>query len=141
MELIVNNKDLLSKKSVPVKFGTDLSFEISQMNKIMNELGGVGLSAIQVGDARRFFITNTYLIIDIPTVVINPIIDFYSNGKERLEEGCLSFPNQYKEVSRSSFIHVKYYNENWEEQELYLRGIESRVFQHEYDHLYGITIF
>lgn len=140
LKLIIAPNKVLKSISVPVQFGADISNEINQMKKILLENGGIGLSAPQVGINQTYFIMNTEFIENNIVTVINPIIDYSSHLKEKLEEGCLSFPDKFVNVNRSTTIHVKYYNENWEEQSMYLSGIKARIFQHEYDHLIGKCI-
>lgn len=54
-------------------------------------------------------------------------------------EGCLSYPGKYVQKRRWRKIVVKYFNGK-ETVEEALEGMESRIFQHEYDHLLGKTI-
>lgn len=140
---IITDIKTLHKKSVPVEFGTDLSLIIQDMKKTMKYYNGVGLSAPQINIHQRFFIMNPSIFnFDSNIItVINPEIDYYSTNTDRLEEGCLSFPDKYKMVSRNKMIHVKYYDENWKEHSKYLRNISARIFLHEFDHLNGKTIF
>ncbi len=60
-------------------------------------------------------------------------------GKESMGEGCLSYPGKYVQKRRWRKIVVKYFNGK-ETVEEALEGMESRIFQHEYDHLLGKTI-
>lgn len=140
IQLIISPNKVLKSISVPVQFGTDISNEINQMKKILLENGGVGLSAPQVGINQTYFIMNTEFVENNIVTVINPKIDYLSHLKEKLEESCLSFSDKIVSVNRSTTIHVRYYNEKWEEQSMYLSGIKARIFQHEYDHLIGKCI-
>ena len=54
-------------------------------------------------------------------------------------EGCLSFPDQFVNVSRPDKIDVIYEDEEGKEHKIKLQGFPSRVFQHELDHLNGIN--
>ena len=55
------------------------------------------------------------------------------------DEGCLSFPDIIKNISRPDRIVVKYEDENKNNHKIKLEGFASRVFQHEYDHMQGIV--
>lgn len=99
---------------------------------------GVGLAAPQVGINLQFFIT----AISHMNVVINPAIVGYSKKMETGREGCLSFPDRdYIQVARNVEIAVCYTNRAGNQVSKKLNGFEARVFQHEYDHLYGRCIY
>jgi peptide deformylase len=109
------------------RFVADL-FETMQASK------GVGLAANQVGVARRVAVVETD---DTRLVLINPVI-LESEGRDSAEEGCLSIPEVYAEVTRPARIQVaatgldgKRYT--WEGE-----GLAARAVQHEIDHLDGI---
>ena len=69
---------------------------------------------------------------DIPFV--NPEI-LEEEGEERCDEGCLSFPDVYEEVTRPSKIRVRYLDEQGENHDEIVEGFLARVFSHEIDHL------
>lgn len=99
---------------------------------------GIGLAANQIGMDKRVFVMS---VNNKAYHCFNPeIIEF---GVELLEynEGCLSFPNQRCEIIRPDKILVKYYNAYGVETIEWLDGLASRCFQHELDHLNGITMF
>ena len=54
-----------------------------------------------------------------------------------MDEGCLSWPGLWLKVKRPIWIEVEYENENGEHTKNKLKGLEARVFQHEYDHMEG----
>ena len=70
--------------------------------------------------------------------VINPEI-VSQEGKEEMEEGCLSFPGIYGTIERATKIRVRYRDLDWEAKDLDLEGFVARVFQHEFDHLNGVV--
>ena len=72
------------------------------------------------------------------TAVYNPEILFQSEETVTLEEGCLTFPALFFHVTRPEAVQVKFQNRKGEEQILELSGMDSRVFQHETDHLNGV---
>ena len=54
-----------------------------------------------------------------------------------IDEGCLSFPGLWVKVNRPETIEVEYEDENGEKVQRELYGLQSRIFQHEYDHMEG----
>ena len=101
----------------------------------MKELGGIGLSANQVGINTQFFTMGLDILrIDI----FNPKI-ISSSGKTTLEEGCLSFPGIFLKIERPLSIEVEYQNVLGEYIRTNLTGLTARIFLHEYDHMLGKT--
>ena len=56
------------------------------------------------------------------------------------EEGCLSLPGEFGNVSRAKRVVVKYQDENGKQEERELSDLDARVVQHEIDHLNGILL-
>ncbi len=98
---------------------------------------GLGIAAPQIGQSMRMCIVkmNGRLM-----PMVNPEITFRSTEKEYAEEGCLSLPNIWLQVPRSTSITVKYLDGKGKEQERMLRDMDARVVQHEVDHLDGKLI-
>ncbi len=69
--------------------------------------------------------------------MINPMI-IKSEGEVVEEEGCLSVPDIYSQVKRSSKVTVKALNENGDPIKITKEGLTARALQHEIDHLDGI---
>jgi peptide deformylase len=129
--ILATKTDIL--KTLPDKSVIDAMFELMQAEK------GIGLAAPQVGLSQRFFImANTNLKYE-DRVFINPEIIKYSEEKKSFKEGCLSFRGQYRETNRPEKIQVKYTNMLGDTIERGFIGIWSICFQHELDHLNGIT--
>jgi len=99
---------------------------------------GVGLAANQVGDNRRCIMISTQ---HFRTFMINPEIKKRSKQTVMSEEGCLSFPGQQTTVPRSKQITVEWTTLQGKKKNQKFRGLESRVIQHEIDHLDGIVLF
>lgn len=125
----------------PVKdfdFSGDINAEelSNNMYDLMIKLGGVGLSANQVGLNVKMFVMGWD---DARLNVFNPEIVKYTGKDILMDEGCLSFPGVYMKVKRPGSVHVKFQNElgKWKE-EVY-SGITARIFLHEYDHMIGKT--
>ena len=98
---------------------------------------GIGLAANQCGIEVRVFVIGTEAF---DMVCINPEILEVSEEVEKGDEGCLSFPFIYLKIKRPKKIKVKYSNQLGELIEVELIGMTARCFQHEMDHLNGISI-
>lgn len=114
---------------------------VQNMFITMYKSEGVGLSANQVGVPLRIFVMDTSNSGQKRAVFINPVIVEINDDVERYREGCLSFPNVFAYVNRRKTLYVKALNENGEVFERQLEGIDAICFQHEYDHLDGITFY
>ncbi len=111
---------------------------LDDMIDTMYAAPGVGLSAIQVGVAKRMIVIDTSKNSVISNIkMINPEIIWESDESQSNEEGCLSFPDQYVEILRSKEIKVKYISENKESKTSNFKGFEAVIIQHEIDHLDG----
>ena len=107
----------------------------NKMLPYMRSLNGIGLSANQVGIARSFFVMDC----GTPKVIVNPEILKSVGPDVDMVEGCLSFPKLGLEVARPMGVIVQYTNQHREVIVEQLTGLEARCFQHEFDHLSGIT--
>ena len=133
--------------SVVTKFDRKLAKLVDKMLKTMYNEDGVGLAAPQVGINQRI------VVIDVdypneryendkesgynPIVMINPVI-VHREGEMESAEGCLSFPQVYFTVKRSSKIAFKYHDINGKEHRGQAEGdLFCRCIQHEIDHLDG----
>ncbi len=110
---------------------------IKDMLAAMEEANGVGLAAPQVGETVRVCIA---LVGGKITPLINPEITWKSKETAIDEEGCLSLPNVWLPIVRSTGITVTYLDEKGKEQERKLQDFDARVVQHEVDHLEGVLI-
>jgi peptide deformylase len=115
----------------------------SRMNELTARLkltmklySGIGLSANQCGVKERVFVIGTD---QFQMVCINPRIISYSAEETKRKEGCLSSPGLFVTIPRSNSIDVEYYTELGELKQLTLDGVTAQCFQHELDHLNGIT--
>lgn len=105
---------------------------------------GCGLAAPQIGVTSRVLVVDgTGMAEDMPylkdfkRVMINPVILEESDQKCDYNEGCLSVPNVYYDVTRPKSIKVEYYNENLEKVVEELDKFDARMVQHEISHLDG----
>lgn len=120
---------VFSDKEEPL-FITNVLFEK------MQELGGVGLSANQLGLNYKIFVMG---LDNIRFNVFNPKIIEYSKEESSFSEGCLTYPGISIDIRRPIWIEVEYQNINSGTIRERLSGLTARVFQHEYDHMMGIT--
>ena len=99
----------------------------------------VGLAAPQLGIMTRVFVIGNPGDPDSVVGVFNPIIVDYDEEKVTYEEGCVSYPGMFLKVKRAKQIRVRYRGWDGELGTTPYTGYTARVFQHEYDHLNGIT--
>jgi peptide deformylase len=109
------------------------------MAETMYDEPGIGLAATQVGVSVRLIVMD----VDWPDegernlrMLLNPEI-VHAEGKQVLEEGCLSVPDFTAEVERAAGVTVRGRSLDWEELEFEAEGLEAACFQHEIDHLDG----
>ena len=136
LEIKEYGEPVLREKALPVEEITPeiLNF-IKDMAETMYADSGVGLAAPQVGVSKRIILVDGEE--DGLIVLINPVI-IKSEGEVVAEEGCLSVPDIYSQVKRSSKVTVKALNEKGESIEITNEGLIARALQHEIDHLDGI---
>lgn len=111
---------------------------VKNMQESLIAYKGLGLAATQVGSDLAVFIVKEPDKNEI-IPVINPKI-IKKEGKEKREEGCLSFPELYLDIERATRIRMVFVDIEGKEKELELEGILARAAQHEIDHLNGILI-
>ena len=111
---------------------------IDEMFNIMYREAGIGLAAPQVDLGKRIVVVDTGEDRNGKMALVNPVIKERSDSTEPFDEGCLSVPGIYSEVTRPFSILISGYNRNGKEVEFEADGINARVLQHELDHLDGI---
>jgi len=109
---------------------------INNMAETMYAAPGIGLAAIQVGIDKRIIVIDISENQDDLQVFVNPEIT-ERDGTQVREEGCLSVPDIYAEVTRAESITVKYLDQNGEPVVLNTDGLLAACIQHEIDHLDG----
>ena len=117
----------------------DFIAKVNEMIETMRNADGIGLAAPQIGILGRFFVCldfSTEERVD-SLVLINPVIT-EKKGRVESKEGCLSIPGFYEYVYRYEEIEVKALDLKGKEIVYCPTGLQSVVFQHEYDHLDGI---
>ena len=111
-----------------------------KMMQIMIKAPGVGLAANQIGILKQIvtiFFVEQETKKETQYTLFNPNIVSYSQEKIVMEEGCLSLPEQFAEIERPQNIVVEYLDENNKQKTKEVSGVESRILQHEIDHLSG----
>ncbi|PHK96648.1 peptide deformylase [Pseudoroseomonas rhizosphaerae] len=110
-----------------------------RMLATMYKAPGIGLAAPQIGELLRL------VVIDLqpddrpePYVMVNPEIVAESDQLAAREEGCLSLPNQYAEVTRPAEVKVRWQALDGSRQEMTAGGLLATCVQHEIDHLNGV---
>ena len=107
---------------------------IEDMVETMHAAPGVGLAANQVGIARRVAVVDAD---DDRFAMIDPVI-LEAEGRATAEEGCLSIPEIYGDVSRPERVVVEATDEHGHRYRKEATGLKARAIQHEIDHLDGI---
>ena len=136
--LISSEDQLLHQKIKKCSYNLDRSKLSYTLNENMFHHNGVGLSANQIGIEERVFVMMVDLETQETITCFNPKIIKESKDEVVMEEGCLSYPELYLEISRPSSIIIKYEDEGKNKIKTKLEGFIARVFQHEYDHMEGI---
>jgi peptide deformylase len=108
-----------------------------EMLDLMKASNAIGLAGNQVGLLRRVFVMRTADGREFGC--FNPWIMLGDNDLVEAEEGCLSFPNLWLKVQRHKKITAAYLDNTGKQCIIELEGIDSRCFQHELDHLDGVT--
>ena len=103
----------------------------------MRAKNGIGLSANQIGIGARVFTMYADVKEKDIMVCFNPKIMAVSEEQILMDEGCLSWPGLWLKVRRPEGIEVTYEDAKGELHEKAMFGLESRIFQHEYDHMEG----
>ena len=109
--------------------------------KLMLAENGIGLAANQVGITKRFFAIGheSFDTFQKHAIIWNPQVINSSIEKVIDVEGCLSFKDVFVKVERPKTIEVQYETTQGNTEFAKLDGMESKCFQHELDHLDGIT--
>ena len=134
--LTLGNETLKKPSILVADFDKKLQDFIQAMYDTMHTGNGIGLAAPQVGSLIRAFVCRVSG--DMPRVFINPEILETSNDLATYEEGCLSIPGVYADVTRSAHITVQAWNEKGKPFTMDADGLLATVIQHEYDHLNGV---
>lgn len=135
------NKRLFQRSTEIVVFDDELGKLLDNMYETMLAKGGIGLAAIQVGRPVRAFIIN--LINENEIQDKNDLIEFINpvflskQGETTYQEGCLSVPGFFEEVTRANEIIIEFYDRFGNKKTLEAKELLAVALQHENDHLDG----
>ena len=139
--ILTEPNKLLRQISQPVERVEDAERELmNDMLETMYAANGIGLAAIQIGVPKRIIVMDLSKEENkkLPMYFVNPLIIKKNEEKTIYEEGCLSVPNQFAEIQRSSKCEIEYLDFNGNKQNLEAEGLLATCIQHEMDHLEGI---
>jgi peptide deformylase len=113
---------------------------MDDMLETMYDAPGIGLAAPQVGVLKRIIVVDVSKDPDAPKPMqlVNPEIVWASDELNEYEEGCLSLPDHYSQVTRPARVRVRYMDRDGETQEIETDGLLATCLQHEIDHLDGV---
>ena len=104
-------------------------------------LAGIGLAAPQLGILQRLIVLDCEKeegATPRPTVMFNPEILAVSDETNVYDEGCLSIPEQFGEVTRPAEVQIRWIDADGDEKEAGFDGLWATCVQHEIDHLNGV---
>lgn len=141
LPILIAPHPLLRARARPVRpeDQAQLRTLLPRMYATMYDAPGIGLAAPQVGVSLRVAVVD--LMPDdapSPVTLINPEIIAVGEAWATREEGCLSLPGQYADVSRPSRVRVRYQDEQGATHEIEAEGLYAACLQHEIDHLDGV---
>ena len=139
--ILIHPDPRLKKVCPPVPEVTDEFRRLADdMLQTMYDAPGVGLAAPQVGVLARLFVMDCVKdegAAARPMVLINPEVTWASEETNVHEEGCLSIPEQYAEVTRPARIRMRWTDLSGAVREEEFGGLWATCAQHELDHLNG----
>ncbi|PWC75758.1 peptide deformylase [Azospirillum sp. TSH64] len=141
LPILVAPHPILKRKAQPVaEVDARVVKLMDDMVETMYDAAGIGLAAPQVGVLDRVIVVDVHEKGEPPNPIrlANPEIVWSSDEKAVCEEGCLSVPEQYADVTRPVRIRVRYLDEKNQPQEIEADGMLATCIQHEIDHLNGV---
>lgn len=143
LPIVKHANEILRVTCEPIAQVTDeVRALMDDMLDTMYDAPGVGLAALQVGDCRRIVVLDCIREAEEdekrPMFFANPEIIWVSDEQAEYEEGCLSIPGIYENVSRPAECKVKFLDYDGAAQEIHCKDFLATVIQHEVDHLNGV---
>ncbi len=139
--ILIHPDPRLKKPCAPVaRITPEIETLAADMLATMYDAPGVGLAAPQVGVLSRICVLDCEKDPDAPRrplVMVNPEIVWRSEALSTYEEGCLSIPDQYAEVTRPAEVRVRWLGLDGRTDEREFEGLWATCAQHEIDHLDG----
>ncbi|MGN7868874.1 peptide deformylase [Paracoccus sp. 22332] len=140
--ILIHPDPRLKKVCEPVaRITPEIETLAADMLATMYDAPGVGLAAPQVGVLSRVFVMDATRDPEAerrPMVLVNPEITWTSEEPNTYEEGCLSIPNQYADVTRPRQVGLRWLGLDGKTHEQEFDGLWATCAQHELDHLDGI---
>ena len=132
-----NGDEILRKRSREVEVVDEKIKQIlADMVETLHSYNGVGLAGPQIGLLKRLVVIDLYDEKG-PIKLVNPKI-VKQKGEQEVEEGCLSFPNQFAKIIRPAEIVIEALDENGKKIKIKGEGLLAQAISHELDHLDGI---
>ena len=129
--------EILRKKAREVDDVNDRIKEIlNDMVDTLHKYNGVGLAGPQIGILKRIIVIDLYDGKE-PLKLVNPKI-IKQKGEQEVEEGCLSFPNEFAKIIRPAEVVIEALNEKGKKIKITGKGLLAQALSHEIDHLDGI---
>ncbi|WP_223421400.1 peptide deformylase [Tateyamaria pelophila] len=139
--IILHPDPRLKKTSLPVEDLTDeLRTLADDLLDTMYHAPGIGLASPQVGILQRLIVLDCVKLDNEaprPLIMFNPEIVASSEETSVYEEGCLSMPEQFADVTRPAEVQVRWIDRDGNEQNEEMSGLWATCVQHEIDHLDG----
>ncbi|MGY3437681.1 MULTISPECIES: peptide deformylase [unclassified Marinovum] len=139
--ILIHPDPRLKKLCAPVAdISDDLRALADDMLETMYVAPGIGLAAPQIGVLERLIVLDCEKedsATPKPVVMFNPEIIGSSADLNTYEEGCLSIPDQFADVTRPSEVRVRWLDRDGTLQERDMDGLWATCVQHEIDHLDG----
>jgi peptide deformylase len=134
-KLHILGSPVLRQRSDELPAVTDESRQfIEDLFETMDAARGVGLAANQVGVAQRVAVIDAD---GTRIAMVNPRV-VESSGRATKEEGCLSIPDIYADVTRPAQVTLEALDQHGAPYRIEAEGLLARAIQHEIDHLDGI---
>jgi len=118
-----------------VDFDKELRNLVRDLVETMQDEGGAGLAAPQLGVGLRVF---SFDVDDVVGHIVNPVLSFPDEQEQDGPEGCLSIPGVYVDTKRRQHVIANGFNEHGDPIQVVGTGLMSRCVQHETDHLDGV---
>lgn len=137
-ELVEPNHPALRRRANIDPFSVDVDWNAREieMCNLMHDKIGIGLACPQIGNSYNLFVMKHSILGDIGC--FNPKIIETAGSDDLYEEGCLSFPLIYLQITRPEKVKVEYTKSDGETVvQTWMDGIDARCFQHEFEHLQG----
>ena len=118
-----------------VDFDKELRNLVRDLVETMQDEGGAGLAAPQLGVGLRVF---AFDVDDVVGHIVNPVLSFPDDEEQDGPEGCLSIPGVYIDTKRRQHVVAQGFTEFGEPLQVVGTGLMARCVQHETDHLDGV---